>query len=181
MVEGSLAAPAHMLREQPWQLWRPSGAGQPVCSAETCINQFLTRQTITVKDPNKNLLTKTPGLVLCASSCELRMTQTHQELLSKRNHLCNAVCILQVQIKSQQHLCKGIGRVEMQGGGPQLIQVRQVFICNCVVEEQGSKHCGCRDERRWRGWVCRAVQMAVNLENAKWVVTSFFITAVKQA
>ena len=123
-----------------------------------------------MKDPNKNL-TKTPGLVLCASSCELGMTQTHKELLSKRNHLCNAVCTLQVQIKSldlkQQHLCKGIGGVEMQGGGPQLIQVRQVFICNCVVEEQGGKHCGCRDERRRGGWVCRAVQMAVNLENAK--------------
>ena len=37
----------------------------------------------------QNILEETkPGLVLSASSCVLGMTQTHQQLLRDRNHLC---------------------------------------------------------------------------------------------
>ena len=85
----------------------------------------------------------------------------------------------------KQHLFKGICGIEMQGDGPQTTQVRRVFICSRVIEEQSAKDRRCRDERRWRGRVRRAVQMAVHLRQREFIVVAregggIFFTEAKE-
>ena len=74
----------------------------------------------------------------------------------------------------KQHLFQGICGIEMQGDGPQTTQGRRVFICSRVIEEESAKDRRCRDERRWRGRVRRAVQMAVHLRQQEFIVVASF-------